>query len=90
MYPEALPAGLKTLLSLVWCAAMWVPAGFWARSQRDGWIMGAVLAVSLLGVPVVTALRATPLLQWAAAGLGGLAGAICRWRLDAGSGPGRG
>ena len=78
MYPESLPPWLKALLSLAWVAALWVPAGFWARTRRDGWVTSAVLVAALLGVPAVTPLRATPFLQWAAAGLGALAGAFAR------------
>jgi hypothetical protein len=78
MYPEAVPGWLKTLLSLGWVAALWVPAGFWARARRDAWVTGAAVTAGLVGAPAVTPLCATPLLQWAAAGLGVLAGATCR------------
>jgi hypothetical protein len=78
MYPEALPAWLKALLSLAWVAALWVPAGFWAQTRRDGWVTGAALVAGLLGTPVVIPLCATPFLQWAAAGLGALAGWFAR------------
>jgi hypothetical protein len=78
MYPEALPTWFKTLLSLAWVAALWVPAGFWARTRGDAWIIGGAVAAGLLGAPAVMPLCATPLGQWAAAGLGGLAGAAVR------------
>jgi hypothetical protein len=78
MYPEALPAWLKALLSLAWVAALWMPAGFWAPTRRDGWVTGAALVAGLLGAPAVTSLCATPFLQWAAAGLGALAGWFAR------------
>jgi hypothetical protein len=70
MYPESLPAWLKVLLSLAWVAALWVPAGFWARTRRDGTIIAVTVTVGLLGAPAVTSLRATPALHWAAAVLG--------------------
>lgn len=78
MYPQSLAPWLKALLSLAWVAALWVPAGFWARTRRDGWVTGAALVAALLGAPAVTPLRATPFLQWATAGLGALAGAVAR------------
>src|SRR3989441_12948996 len=78
MYPESLPAWLKALLSLAWVAALFMPAGFWARTPRDGWVIGAALVAALLGAPAVTPLHATPFLQWAAAGLGALAAAAYR------------
>jgi hypothetical protein len=77
-YPEALPARIKTLLGLAWVAALFIPAGFWARTRRDRWIVGAAMAATLLGAPTVTPLCATPVLQWGAAGLGALAGALTR------------
>ena len=84
-YPEALPNWFKTSLSFLWVAALWAPAAFWARTRSDAWVMGAAVAAGLLGVPAVTPLCPTPLLHWAAAGLGGLAGvgvrvAISRYR----------
>jgi len=82
MYPEALPGWLRTFLTLAWVAALWAPAGFWARTRSDVWIAGGALAVALLGAPAVMPLRATPLLQWAAAGLGGLAGAALHLVLE--------
>ncbi|HEV8263711.1 MAG TPA: VanZ family protein [Gemmatimonadales bacterium] len=82
LYPEVFPNWFKTLLSLAWIAALWVPAGFWARTRRDTWVIGGASAASLLGVPAVTPLCPTPLLQWAAAALGGLAGAGVRLLLD--------
>ena len=82
MYPESLPAWLKALLSLAWVAALFMPAGFWARTPRDGWVIGAALVVALLGAPAVTPLHATPFLQWAAAGLGALAGAFAHLAID--------
>jgi len=78
MYPESLPAWLKAVLSLAWMAALWVPAGFWARTRRDAWVTGMAVTVGLLGAPVVTSLRATPLLQWAAALLAVLAAVTYR------------
>jgi hypothetical protein len=82
MYPEALPAWLKSLLSLAWVAALWMPAGLWARTRGDGWVTGAALAAGLLGAPAVTPLFATPFLQWAAGGLGALAGALARLAME--------
>ncbi|HEY3219297.1 MAG TPA: VanZ family protein [Gemmatimonadales bacterium] len=70
MYPESLPAWLKTVLSVAWVAAMWLPAGLWARARGDGAMIGAAAAAGLLGAPTVLPLCPTPLLQWAAAGLG--------------------
>jgi hypothetical protein len=78
MYPESLPAWLKALLSWAWIAALWVPAGFWARTRRDAWVTGMAVALALLGAPAVMSLRATPLLQWATAFLGALAAAAYR------------
>jgi hypothetical protein len=82
MYPEGLPAWLKLLLNLAWVGAMWVPAGLWARTRRDGWIGVAAVSAGLLGAPALTPLCATPLLQWAAAAVGGLAGATARVVLE--------
>jgi hypothetical protein len=82
MYPESLPAWLKALLSLGWVAALWVPAGFWARTRRDAWTTGAALAAGLLGAPAVTPLSATPFLQWVAAVVGALAGALAYLAID--------
>jgi VanZ like protein len=82
MYPEALPAWLKALLSLAWVGAMWVPAGFWARTRQDGWVTAGALTAGLLAVPAITPLCATPILQWGAAGLGALAGVIARLVLE--------
>ncbi|MGH7529179.1 MAG: VanZ family protein [Gemmatimonadales bacterium] len=78
VYPNATPAWLKTLFDFAWIAALWTPAGFWARTRRDAWWIVGAVAVGLLGTPAVTPLMATPLLQWAAAGLGGLAGVVVR------------
>jgi hypothetical protein len=74
MYPESLPAWLKTLLTLVWSAVLWVPAAFWARTGRDRWVAAAAVAAGLLGAPALTPLSGTPWPQWAAAGLGVLGG----------------
>ncbi len=82
MYPESLPAWLKALLSWAWIAALWVPAGFWARTGRDGSVIVVAVTVSLLGAPAVTSLRATPLLQWAAASFGALAAAAYRLAVE--------
>jgi len=82
MYPEALPPWFKTLLTCAWVAALWAPAGFWARTRGDAWVMGGAVAAGLLGVPAVTPLCATPLLYWAAAGLGGVAGVGMRVALS--------
>lgn len=82
MHPETLPAWLKALLNLAWVGAMWAPAGFWAGTRRDGWVAAGAVTAGLLGAPAVTPLCATPLLQWAAAGLGGLAGAGVRLVLE--------
>ena len=78
MYPESLPAWLKALLSVAWVAALWVPAGFWARTRRDGSVIVVTVTIALLGAPVVTSLRATPVLHWAAAVLGAVAAAAYR------------
>ena len=72
----------ERFIGLAWVAALWVPAGFWARTRRDGWLTGVALVDALLGAPVVTPLRATPFLQWAAAGLGALAGAVARLAIE--------
>lgn len=74
MYPETLPAWFKALLSFAWVAGLWAPASFWARSRRDAWWIAGTVTLGLLVAPAVTPLGATPLLQWAAAGVGGLAG----------------
>jgi hypothetical protein len=74
LYPQALPAWFKTLCSVVWLAALWAPAGFWARTRGDVWIIVGTIALGLLGAPAVTPLCITPLLQWAGAGIGGFAG----------------
>ena len=82
LYPQALPAWFKTLCSVVWLTALWAPAGFWARTRGDAWVMAAGMAAGLLGAPTVTPLCPTPLLQWAAAGVGGLAGVGVRVSLS--------
>lgn len=74
MYPDALP--LKGALSALWIAVLFVPAGFWLRTRMDG-ITGALGILSGLAlVPALTPLLRTPVLQWAAAGLGLLAGVL--------------
>ncbi len=88
MYPQALPAWFKTLCSFVWLAALWTPAGFWARTRGDAWVIVGATALGLLGAPAVTPLCVTPLLQWAGAGIGGFAGVgvrVCWSRYRAGS-----
>jgi len=82
MYPEALPPWLKGFLTVAWIAAMWSPAGFWARTRRDAWAVAGALTAGLLGAPALTHLGSSPLLQWAAAGLGALAGAALRRILE--------
>jgi hypothetical protein len=82
MYPEALPPWLKGFLTVAWIAAMWSPAGFWARTRRDAWVVAGALTAGLLGAPALTHLGSSPLLQWAAAGLGALAGAALRRILE--------
>ena len=49
---------------------MWLPAGLWAHTRRDGLTIGAAAVAGLLGAPALLPLCPTPLLQWAAAGLG--------------------
>lgn len=75
MYPESLPAPLKTVLTFGWVAAMWLPAGLWARTRRDGLTIAAAAVAGLLGAPALLPLCPTPLLEWAAAGLGVFGGA---------------
>ncbi len=70
MYPESLPALLKTVLTFGWVAAMWLPAGLWVRTRRDGLTIGAAAVAGLLGAPALLPLCPTPLLLWAAAALG--------------------
>jgi hypothetical protein len=74
VYPEVGPAWFKMLCSLAWLAALWTPAGFWARTRGDAWVIVGAVVVALLGAPAVTPLEATPLLLWAAAAIGGIAG----------------
>ncbi len=60
LYPEHLPAWLKTLLNVAWVAGLLFPLGFWARG-RSGWALAAVaLLAGLVVVPAVTGLRPTP------------------------------
>lgn len=82
LYPETLPAWFKTLCSFLWLAALWAPAGFWARTRGDAWVIVSAMALGLLGAPAVTPLCVTPLLQWAAAAIGGLAGVGVRVSLS--------
>lgn len=81
VYPEVGPAWFKTLCSFAWLAALWAPAGFWARTRGDAWVIVGAVAVALLGAPAVTPLEATPRLLWAAAAVGGIAGVGVRLAL---------
>lgn len=90
VYPRTLPAWFKMLCSVVWLAALWAPAGFWARTRGDALVMGGAVAAGLLGAPAVTPLEATPPLLWAAAAIGGIAGvgvrlAVSRYRASSAS-----
>src|SRR5258706_11764560 len=67
MYPESLPAPLKTVLTFGWVAAMWLPAGLWARTRRDGLAIAAAAVAGLLGAPALLPLCPTPLPEGAAA-----------------------
>ncbi|HMH81615.1 MAG TPA: VanZ family protein [Gemmatimonadales bacterium] len=78
MYPEALPAVLKGLLSAVWVGALFLPAAFWIRTRGEAVWVTAALVAGLVGAPALTPLVATPAIQWAAAALGLLTGAGLR------------
>jgi len=73
LYPQHLP--LQSALSAVWIAALFLPAGFWARTRADALIVGLSLVAGLALVPAWTLLLQTPAAQWLAAGLGIGAGA---------------
>jgi hypothetical protein len=67
-YPGSLP--YKSVVSAIWLAVLFLPAGFWYRTRRDAVVIAFGLLTALLVVPAITPLLPTPPLQW----LGALAG----------------
>jgi hypothetical protein len=74
-YLESFPGWMRSLLSLVWLAALCMPAGFWAHTRRSRALVGLAVIAVLAIVPAVTALGPTPLTEYAAALSGLLIGA---------------
>lgn len=75
MYVRHLP--FQGVVGAAWIAALFLPAGLWARTRIDATVIAVGVVVSLVLIPALTALLATPLLQWLGAGIGiggGLAG----------------
>ena len=66
------------LVPPLWLAALFVPLGYWTRTDGVSAIAWAVAAAALLGVPAVTALRATPWTQLLGAGCGAALGIASR------------
>jgi hypothetical protein len=68
VYREALP--YKAFASAAWVAVLFVPAGFWWRTRKDGVFVALGLFAALMLVPALTPLVLTPAVQWVAAGVG--------------------
>ena len=79
-YLETLP--FSDALSAAWIGALFVPAGFWWRTRWDGVIVAIGLLGGLMLVPALTPLVLTPLVQWAAAGVGVALGLVLSARGD--------
>jgi hypothetical protein len=67
-YRAALP--YKAFASAAWVAALFVPAGLWCRTRKDGVLVALGLLSALMLVPALTPLVLTPAVQWVAAGVG--------------------
>jgi hypothetical protein len=73
-------ASSRPLLDVAWLAALFLPLGYWGRMNYASAVACALAAIALFVVPAVTALRATPVLQVAGAGLGAVLGMVVRRR----------
>jgi hypothetical protein len=72
----SLRGGARTLLGLLWLAALFVPAGWWLRTRREALAAGACVAAGLLLAPLAAGLLATPAAGYLAALAGLAAGAL--------------
>lgn len=73
LYLQRLP--FRSAVSAAWIAALFLPAGFWARTRVDATIVAVGVVASLALVPSWTPLQHSPLAQWLGAALGVAAGA---------------
>ncbi len=69
-FVESAPEWFRGLVGLGWIAALCAPIGFWARSAGAVALGVSGVIATLAVVPAVTALGATPLLEYLAAGAG--------------------
>jgi hypothetical protein len=80
LYPESLPAWLKTLLDMVWLAALALPVGFWGRVRWESaaGVLGLIAAAAV--APVLTTLVAAPLVTVVGLASGCILGVLLRRR----------
>ena len=78
-YPSAIARAWAGTISAIWLFGLCIPTGFWAGNRRLAFVAAPCLALTLIGIPEITGIVRTPLLQWAGAASGFFAGAAVRW-----------
>jgi hypothetical protein len=74
LYLKHLP--LQGAMHAAWIAALFLPAGFWARTRADAVVIAGGLLAGLVVVPAWTMLQHTPPAQWLGAAFGIGAGIV--------------
>lgn len=78
IYPESFGWWVRALLNSMWVGGILLPVGFFASSRNSLVAAGVAVAVGLLVIPDAAGLSATPVWEWAGAGLGLAAGWLGR------------